>query len=168
MNTTALRLRSTTTAIALVLAAPLLLSACSTSSTSSPTVAETASGLGAKWGACMRDAGFDVQDPSDAEVQQGLFRVPEGADEESFGEQSGRCSEAAGVERADSSQEQDWARQYARVADCIRERGFDDFPEQTPGTIDLQGYPRAQEPEFEQVSAACLAEFAPDTQSISR
>lgn len=152
---------------ALVLGAPFALTACSDAS-SAPTSTGAAGGLGAQWGDCMRDAGFSVEDPTDAELRSGTYPAPADADADAFGERAAACSEQAGVERADASQKQEWERQYAQVADCIRENGFDDLPEQAAGVLDFQGYPGASEPEFDEVSAECLAEFAPDTQTLDR
>lgn len=159
---TALLIRASAVA-ALLVAGPLALAGCSSAQPdAAPT--STASGTGAKWGACMRDAGFDVPDPTDAQVSSGTTTVPQGVDETRYATQASTCSEQLGVARSDSAQRQEWARQYDRVASCIRERGFDDFPEQREGAIDTNGYPRAQDPAFQQTFTTCLQEHAPDTQ----
>lgn len=116
----------------------------------------------------MRDAGFEVPDPTDADVRSGTVPAPDDADQRAFGEQAERCSETAGLRRPDAAQRQTWERQYAQVAECIRAGGFDDLPEQAPGVLDFHDYPRASEPSFADVSGRCLAEFAPDTQIQDR
>ncbi|KQS09226.1 hypothetical protein ASG04_10170 [Curtobacterium sp. Leaf183] len=170
MNATSLRQRPARriliAAATIAVLMPLSLSACSTSSDAG-SGSSTASGVGAKWGACMRDAGFEVEDPDDASVEAGLSKPPAGVDGAEFADASSSCSDEAGIERSSSADHQKWARQYAQVASCIRENGYDDFPEQQPGSIGTEGYPRAEEPEFNDVMDDCLAEFAPDTQSQS-
>lgn len=158
---------TTVLAAALLLVAPLSLTACSgPTPADGATAADTARGIGAKWGACMRDAGFDVEDPSDAQVSSGVVSAPQGADQQAFQRQAATCSEQQGVERQDSSEQQKWAREYEQVASCIRDHGFEDYPAQRPGALDLnpESYPRAAEPGFERAVQDCLAEFSPDTQ----
>ncbi|TQJ26843.1 hypothetical protein FB462_0687 [Curtobacterium citreum] len=156
-----------TVVAALIVAAPLSLAACTSSPASSDSTS-SASGVGARWGACMRDAGLDVEDPDDESVRTGTYPAPDGGDGQAFTRQAQECSEQVGVERADAAQQQQWERQYAKVADCIRDRGFDDLPEQQPGVLDFNDYPRADEPGFADAASACLAEFAPDTQAVDR
>lgn len=157
-------IRTLLVAAAVAVVLPFSIAACS-SQPSASSSAGTASGVGAKWGSCMRDAGFDVQDPDDASVEAGFSNPPAGADDEEYGRASSTCSEQAGVERASTADHQKWERQYAQVATCIRENGYEDLPEQEPGTIQTDGYPRAEEPGFNDVFMDCLAEFAPDTKT---
>ncbi|WIE76092.1 hypothetical protein [Curtobacterium sp. MCSS17_007] len=166
MNTTS---RSTRLlAAALVVAAlPFGLAACSSQDTTSdaPT---TAQGIGAKWSACMRAGGFEVADASDDEVRSGVVRSPEGADAEAWEERAGTCSQQLGIEGTSDQQAQQWEREYAAVASCIRENGYDDFPEQQPGSINTGDYPRATEPRFDEVFQECLREHAPSTRTTGR
>lgn len=111
----------------------------------------------------MRDAGFDVRDPDDASVASGAVPVPEGADDAAYTDAAATCSAAAGVPRASTADKQKWERQYTKVASCIRENGFADFPEQQPGVLDFGSYPRSQESGFQQAADTCLQQFAPDT-----
>ncbi len=117
----------------------------------------------AKWGECMRSAGFDVPDPADEELASGVVRTPPGADEQAFGTSAKACQQKLGLKGTDDAQRQTWERQYDQVASCIREHGFADFPEQEPGTLNPGDYARAQEPAFEKTFSDCLAEFAPGT-----
>lgn len=160
-------------ALATIVAAvvlPLALAGCSTSAASSDTASDatssSAAGIGARWGACMRDAGLDVEDPSDALVRSGTVVAPSGTDPERFSTAAQTCSERLGVERQDRSERDEWARQYDQVASCIRENGYEDFPEQQSGTIDTspEHYPRAAEEHFQQTFDECLHEYSPDTQ----
>lgn len=165
-HTTLRRHRRTAVLAALLIAgaAPFALAACSSGSDAS-TAKDTAAGVGAKWGSCMRDAGFTVQDPSDADLESGLTQSPPGSDQEEFGKSASSCREKAGVQGASDADKQKWEREYAKVASCIRERGYPDFPEQEPGVLDVGGYARGQEPGFQKVMQACTEEFSPDTKT---
>lgn len=164
MTHTTHRGRALIAAALLLCTLPLGLAACSTSSTGGDTVADSSAGVGAAWGSCMREAGFDVEDPDDALVESGMSRTPAGVDGQEFSKASSVCSQKAGVERSSSAELQKWERQYAKVASCIRDHGYDDFPEQQAGGLSTEGYARAEEPEFDRVFRDCLAEFSPDTQ----
>lgn len=154
--------RITVTA-AIALALPLALAACSATGHSSESTPRAGDGIGAKWSSCMRDAGFDVPDASDSEIAAGTFRSTEGQDQEAFSDRARQCSEAVGVRPKGDADTQKYERQYDRVASCIRENGYEDFPEQQPGRLDFTGYPRATEPEFTSTVGTCIEEFAPDT-----
>lgn len=154
--------RTALAAAALLCALPLALAACSSGS-GAPSAKDATAGVGAEWGACMREAGFEVEDPDDASVESGVLAAPPGAEQEEFQRAGARCAKDAGVHGTSKADKQDWERQYAKVASCIRENGYEDFPEQRPGGISTEGYPRAREPGFETAMHDCLAEFAPDT-----
>ncbi|WIB60706.1 hypothetical protein DEJ13_02440 [Curtobacterium sp. MCLR17_007] len=158
--------RALLVAAAIAVTLPFSVAACSTQPSADPGTS-AGSGVGAKWGSCMRDAGFDVEDPDDTAVEAGLSKAPAGADRAAFSAAASACTEKAGVERASSADQQKWERQYAQVANCIRENGYDDFPEQEPGSLNTSVYQRSSEPQFETVVDDCLAEFAPDTRSQS-
>ena len=151
-------------ALALVVA-PVALAGCSAAPTAPTQDGASPAALGARWGDCMRDAGFDVQDPSDDQVRSGTVTSPSGVDQERFASAAQHCGSELGVQRADTAQQDRWKRQYAAVDSCVRER-YPDAPEQRPGVIDYSGYPRAQEPEFDETLSACIAEHAPDTQQL--
>ncbi|QCR42528.1 hypothetical protein C1N91_02180 [Curtobacterium sp. SGAir0471] len=162
MTETTFRPRAVLTAVALLAALPLALSACSSADPGADSTS-AAQGVGAKWGDCMRSAGFDVPDPADEELASGVVRTPPGADEQAFGEAARTCQQDLGLKSADDAQRQTWERQYSQVASCIREHGYADFPEQEPGVLSTGEYARASEPAFEKTFQDCLAEFAPDT-----
>lgn len=125
-----------------------------------------ATGIGAKWSECMRAAGFDVPDADDSAVESGVFHAPAGVGQGDFGQAAEACAEKLGVSGASSADKQKWARQYAQVADCVRENGYPDFPPQPAGSITFSEskYPRAAEEQFKKVSMDCLQKYAPDTQ----
>lgn len=124
------------------------------------------SGIGSRWGACMRDAGFDVQDPTEQQVRNGAVITPSGVDEGRFHTAADTCSRQLGVERADSAQQDRWTREYAQVASCVREE-YPDFPEQEPGvlSVDPEEYPRATEEAFQQRFDTCMTKYSPDTKT---
>ncbi|GAA1494252.1 hypothetical protein GCM10009627_25980 [Curtobacterium herbarum] len=125
-----------------------------------------ASGLGAQWGSCMRDAGFEVEDPSDDQVRSGTVLAPQGGDQQAFETAAARCSSDLGIEQIGSAEKDKWTREYARVASCIRDE-FPDYPEQEPGGLALgpEEYPRALEDGFQERADECLRKYSPDTQS---
>lgn len=159
------RARGVLVAVALLCALPLALSACSAGDDGTAPRADA--GVGAQWGACMRDAGYDVQDPDDASVEAGAMAVPSGVDSAEFQTAGAACAEQAGVERKSNADTQKWEREYAKVASCVRER-YSDFPEQEPGQFGWDDdYAPAQDPGFQDVVDACMAKHSPDTQSQS-
>lgn len=127
------------------------------------TASETTKGASAKYGACMRDAGFPMDDPSDESLESGAVRAPSGVDQEAFQKAVGTCRKAAGVTGASNAEQQKWEREFAKVASCIRDNGYPDFPEQKPGVLDVSNYPRAEEPGFQKVAKECTEKHAPDT-----
>ncbi|QCR42529.1 hypothetical protein C1N91_02185 [Curtobacterium sp. SGAir0471] len=166
MTHTPVRSRVTLGTVALFIALPLTLSACSTPDAgTAPTTA--AKGIGTQWGDCMRAAGFDVEDPDDDAVTSGVATAPQGVDQHAFAEQAGTCSRSLGVTGADDATEQKFRREYQQVASCIRERGYPDFPEQDGG-FTTEGYPRSEEPEFDGVVTDCMAEYSPDSRTAGR
>lgn len=154
---------------ALVLGLAVGLAGCSGTAPDRPDASSSAAGatgIGAEWGACMRTAGFDVEDPSDDLVRSGTVLAPQGVDQERYAAAADRCSSDLGVERTDSASKDEWARQYERTASCIRE-AYPDYPEQPSGSLGLspEDYPRATEPGFQQKADACLEEFSPGTKT---
>lgn len=163
------RIHSLLTAAIIAVALPLGLAACSSGADDSKTAAETAAGIGAKWGECVRDLGFDVDDPDDAVVESGAVIGPEGVDQQAFAAAAAKCSEEVGVQAEDSAQEDRYARQYEQVAQCIRDDGYEDFDGvDEHGGIGTEGYPRAQEPRFQEVFERCIQEHAPETQMVQK
>ncbi|PZF67052.1 hypothetical protein DEJ33_07295 [Curtobacterium sp. MCPF17_047] len=125
-----------------------------------------ASGLGARWGDCMRSAGFDIEDPGDDQVRSGTVISPQGVDEDRFAGAADSCATELGVTRADSAAKDRWAREYDQVASCVRD-AYPDFPEQQSGALsfDEATYPPAAEPEFQQLVDECLQRYSPDTKT---
>jgi hypothetical protein len=164
MTHTAHRSRRPALVAAVLLAGALCvgLTACSSGS-DDPTVDDVSAGVGPTWGSCMRKAGFAVEDPTDQQAASGVSQAPPGSDEEEFTRAGATCARKAGVEGSSAADQQNWERQYAKVASCIREDGFPDLPEQKPGVLDFASYERASEPAFQQAVEHCIQQFAPDT-----
>ena len=138
------------------------------SSAAAPTAGSTATtGIGAKWGDCMRSAGFDIEDPSDDQVSSGTAVSPAGVDQERFHRAADQCAQDLGVRRTDSAEQDKWVRQYQQVASCIREE-YPDFPEDgSDGGISFlpEGYPPAREQAFQELAQKCVQRYAPDTKT---
>ena len=142
------------------------LSACSAGGAGDQDAAGAGGGRGAQWGACMRSAGFDIDDPSDDQVSSGTVTAPQDVDRERFDPAAEQCLTEVGANGADTASKERWKREYDRVASCIRE-DYPDFPEQQPGTLsfDPQTFPPAGEPEFQDRVDSCLHEYSPDTKT---
>lgn len=168
MTTTTTSTRRAAVLGAVALIGATLLGGCSTAphEESGGTAADGPTTVAAKWGACMRDAGFPVDDPSEEALRSGVTSAPQGVDQERFAEAADTCAQQAGVERADGAAEDEHARQYEAVGSCIRDHGYPDFPELRHGVLRTgpDDYARATEDGFQQTLQECLHEFAPDTQ----
>lgn len=157
--------RVAVTAATLVLALVGLVACSSTGNdTASDSRTSSAQGIGAKWGHCMREAGYDVPDPDDALVASGTVLTPQGVDEDQYAADADECSTRLGVQRSDSADQDKWTREYAQVASCIREE-YPDYPEQEPGVLGMSpdDYPRATEEAFQHRADECLRKYSPDT-----
>ncbi len=148
--------------LALVVGAPLALAGCTAHDTAGAADTAASSGLGSKWGSCMRDAGFEAEDPSDDEVTSGSVLTPPGVDQAAFLEAAQTCNQQIGVQSADSAQKDEWKRQYAAADACVREE-YPDAPAQKPGVIDYGAL--SEDPAFDDHLDECLAKHAPDTKT---
>ncbi|PYY33843.1 hypothetical protein DEJ16_03195 [Curtobacterium sp. MCJR17_055] len=144
------------------------LSACTGAPSSAAGTADADAGLGSRWGACMRSAGFSVEDPSDDQIRSGTITSPSGVDQDRFRSAADQCAEDLGVHGADSASKEKWIREYDQVASCIRD-AYPDFPEQRPGVIewDREEYPPAGDPAFQQRADECTRKYSPDTKTQS-
>jgi hypothetical protein len=131
----------------LVIAAALLapaLAACApdpeaSSGSSSPTA--VSGSTTALLGSCLRDAGFDVDDAQLA--MEGVVAAPTGTDVEAFTDALSACRDELPAEQRGGDDEPTAAdlaelqEANLAVAECVREKGFDDFPDPVDG-----GFPR--------------------------
>jgi hypothetical protein len=102
--------------------------------------AGSGSGAAAAWGSCMRHAGFDIEDPSEAEWSTGVDRAPEDVDQDAFRQASAECR-GDDAPRASDEQKTEWTQELRDFAACMREHGLDDFPEpDANGALDFGEY----------------------------
>jgi hypothetical protein len=143
------------------------ITACSGATVPTAGSTDDSTGVGARWGDCLRAAGFDVEDPSDDQVRSGTVVSPAGVDQERFQSAADECARDLGVRRADSAEQDKWVRQYQQVASCIREE-YPDFPEDgSDGGISFlpDEYPPAGEQAFQELAQKCMQRYAPDTKT---
>lgn len=92
-----------------------------------------ASAKGAGLASCLRDKGYDMPDP-DSGGSTMTFAAPDGVDEEQWGTDLDACLEEAGVGDAAGGAapivDREQQRQLAR---CIRDHGFEDYPDDEQG-----------------------------------
>lgn len=116
-------------ALAGLLLAPALLTACSTDA---PRAAPSPkSDSAADFSSCMRDKGYDVPDPSGD--QQGLkLQVPDGIDPEQYNDDLTTCAGADGAGAGNAARAQSVDKddpKWKKTVACVRDHGFEDFPD---------------------------------------
>ncbi|PYY61770.1 hypothetical protein DEJ17_03375 [Curtobacterium sp. MCSS17_011] len=158
MNTTRTTTRRNRTLLAVAAATvllPGLLTACSGGAPGggAPTTAGTAA-KGASLAECMRDRGYDLPDPGSGSTLQ--LSAPDGVDEEQYQEDLRSCLDdtagAGDAEVAEQAPGDD--ERVLRTAECIRERGFSDYPDDEDAKI---RYQPDDEDAFDEVARACDA-----------
>ncbi len=160
------RARLTLALAATALVAPALLAGCAPKASGDPDAASTgvSSSESAELGRCLRDAGYDVDDP---DLSQGIIVAPpDGADQDAYSDAFFQCAEEVGGSLA-AADEPPSADEIAtlqkanlKVAACVREKGFEDFPDPVDGYFDLRfgtGDPSPRDAAY----FACDAEFGP-------
>lgn len=138
---------------ALLLVAPLALAGCSGSGSGSGSndsssgrsgSAPQAGAPAAAWGSCMRDQGFQVEDPAEDAFAAGVDHVPAGVDDAAFQAASRTCRgetddvTAGGGTSGGASAEQKagWEQDALDFSKCMRENGVTEFPDPAvPGVI---------------------------------
>jgi hypothetical protein len=157
MNTTtktARRTRSLVTVAAAVVLLPGLLAACSSGS---PTTEETSgakSGSGSSLASCMRDKGYDMEDPSSGSRVQTLS-APDGVDKEQWQQDLNTCLSdegGAGEGGFKAAAPAGSDEQMRKMAQCIRDGGFSDFPD---GEDAIGAYKPDDESAFDDVTSKC-------------
>lgn len=115
-----------------------LLAGCTTSDRNSPEASPSGDSrsASAQLGQCLRAAGYDVDDP---DISKGIVIIPpDGVDADEYAKDFQTCADGVGGDLAGSG-EVDPAttakRQKAslKVAQCMRDKGFDDFPDPVDG-----------------------------------
>jgi hypothetical protein len=157
-------------ATAALVLAPVL-AACSQSgaptesSTSASSGSTSSSTINAQLGSCLRDAGFDVDD---ADLHEGrVVAPPHGVDPDAYVSALESCREdlplgQGGVEAPSAADLAALQAANLEVARCMREKGFEDFPDPVDGDFPMGttmtptgGELRPQDEAF----FACDAEF---------
>lgn len=156
-------LRTTLAATAVIVAAVLLASCSSTENSRDRSAGSSSSAQRARLDAaqCLRDKGYDVPDPGseDAEVA-----VPEGADPDRYLQDSAACDAAAGLDGAAADAEEPESLTAAvapQIAECMRDAGYPDFPEDEDAIGAFQNH--ADDPEAVGTALqTCTAKSLPD------
>jgi hypothetical protein len=155
--------------VRLAIAAALLvptLAACAPDPEPGPasTRAAGASSASVVLGSCMREAGFDVPDEHFANT--GVVAPPQGVDVEAYVEAFDECRETLPVDQGGGSQRpspEDLAvlqEANLEVARCVRDKGFDDFPDPVDGQFPMEATSTSTDPSA--VDAQTEAYFACD------
>lgn len=163
----AVRTRPFLTLAAGALLLPTLLAGCATSD-ASPTAETTSAGsssASAQLGQCLRDAGYDVEDP---DLSKGVVvAVPSGADPEEYSSAFSECraalpeSQGGGEQGPTAAQAAEWQASQLKVAECVREKGFTDFPDPVDGDFPGKQWSTSGGDPEQEAFFACSAEFDP-------
>jgi len=154
------------------------LAACAPDATPTPGSSTPTSASGstaALLGGCLRDAGYDVDDALLA--TEGVVAPPAGVDVEAYSDALSACREQLPAEQGggvDQPSAADLAEQQEAnlaVAECVREKGFDDFPDPVDGSFPREVAsgstdPSARDPRTE-AFFACSDEVGPNSQGRS-
>lgn len=156
-NTTTRRTRSLVAVAAAVVLLPGLLAACSSGTPKAEETSGSGSGSGASLASCMRDKGYDMEDPSSGSRGMTLT-APEGADEEQWGKDLQKClGDQGGAGEGGFQKAKPMAGSEEKmqdVAKCIRDGGFSDFPD---GEDAMAKYKPDDQSTYDQVSEECFS-----------
>lgn len=154
-TTSTRRTRSLLAAAAALVLLPGLLASCS-SPAPDPTKSPGTAAKGATLAECMRGKGYDMPDPSSGGDTLQLS-APDGVDEEQYHADLTSClDDSAGAGDAQAAKPMPGSdEQQRKVAECIRDRGFEDYPDDEEAKIRYQ--PDDQDA-FDEVARACDAE----------
>lgn len=158
-NTTSTNRKHLFAAACAVILVPTLLTACSGGASDDRTASDQASGAGATLASCMREQGYDMADPS-ASGGGTALAAPDGVDAEQWGADLQAC---LGEVRADdgagdgvqAAQPAGTPEQRQEVAECIRENGFTDYPDDEDA---MATFTPDDEEAFRDASSTCYDE----------
>ncbi|MDM7892010.1 hypothetical protein [Curtobacterium caseinilyticum] len=146
--------------LAALVVLPAVLAGCATAapdtSTSTPASVHDAA-ASASFTACLREQGFDVEDPTGTAAGSEQVTIPDGADPAAYGRAVEECAARSAPDGAAEPAEEfrPSARQREAFGTCMRERGLPDFPDDEHGQ---QTYVPSDEGAFLDSSAACSEE----------
>lgn len=155
-TTSTRRTRTLLAAAAAVVLLPGLLASCSSSDPDSgPTGSAGTAAKGATLAECMRGKGYDMPDPSSGGGTMQLS-APDGVDEERYRDDLASCLDDSGAGDAQAAKPMPGSEEQQRkAAECIRERGFEDYPDDEDAKVRYQ----PDDPDaFDEVARACDAE----------
>lgn len=155
-TTTTRRTRSLLAVAAAMVLLPGLLASCSAAAPDpGPTKSVGTAAKGATLAECMRGKGYDMPDPSSGGTLQ--LSAPDGVDEDQYQADLKSClDDSAGAGDAQAAKPMPGSdEQQRKVAECIRDRGFEDYPDDEDAKIRYQ--PDDQDA-FDEVARACDAE----------
>lgn len=156
-TTTTRRTRSLLAVAAAMVLLPGLLASCSAAAPDpGPTKSAGTAAKGATLAECMRGKGYDMPDPSSGGTTLQLS-APDGVDEDQYQADLKSClDDSAGAGDAQAAKPMPGSSDRLRkAAECIRERGFEDYPDDEDAKIRYQ--PDDQDA-FDEVARACDAE----------
>lgn len=111
---------------------------------------------------CMRDNGVDIPDPTvdeNGEVQWDLDegRTPGAMDPEVMEQASEVCGQPPGIDQEAGLNDEDTVDAMLEYAQCMRDNGYEDFPDPQVGDNQAAPFPDIdrETPEFEQAHEAC-------------
>lgn len=167
------RTRSLIAIAAAVVLLPGLLAACS--SNAPDTVDTKAPGSkGATTASCMRDKGYEMDDPTAGGAGGTAFSVPEGVDKDQYmadlqkcmGSESSSGAAGSGESGSGGAKSLPGGEKMAKeAAKCIREHGFEDYPDDMEAA---GGYEPDDEDAFADVSKQCNDEAFGTSGSVAQ
>lgn len=153
--TTTRRTRSLVAVAAALVLLPGLLAACSSGTPKAEETSGTKSGSGSSLASCMRDKGYDMEDPS-AKSRVQTLSAPDGVDKEQWTKDFEQClggEEGAGEGGFAAAKPMPGSEEKMReAAKCIRDGGFSDYPD---GPEAQAKYKADDEDAFEDVARKC-------------
>lgn len=160
-----LRSRATLVATAAALLAAGLLAGCSAGAPDDdPTAGGDPRSSSAQMGECLRAAGYDVADP---DFSQGIaIDPPAGVDVDVYVKAFETCAGEVGGDLGalaappDPAEVAELQEANLEVARCVREKGFEDFPDPVDGVFD--GVRSTTSSPVEDAYLDCDAEFGPN------
>lgn len=157
------RARAFVATAAAVLLLPGLLVACSSAAPTGDETTAAAGGAskGSSLASCMRDEGYDMPDP-DGSGSTMQLSAPEGVDPEQYQADLKRCLDA-GTGAGDAAMAQPMPggdERTRKTAECIREHGFSDYPDDEEAKA---AWHPDDENAFDEVARSCQAQAAGDS-----
>lgn len=155
-TTTTRRTRSLLTAAAAVLLLPGLLASCSADAPDAGPTKSAGNAKGVTLAECMRDKGYDMPDPSSGGKTLQLS-APDGVDEDQYQADVKTClDDSAGAGDASMAKQMPGsAGRQRKAAECIRDRGFEDYPDDEEAKA---GYQPDDQTAFDDVARTCYDE----------